>query len=109
MAGRIILLSFSWLLLAAHFSRADLNILMVISLLIPLILIIRKRWALITVQLLTIAGALEWIRTTWILAVSRISDGEEWARMAIILVSVSIITFIAALLLNSKKVKKSYL
>ena len=105
---RIVLIAFSWLLLAAHFSRANLAILAIISLLIPFILFIRKKWAHKILVILTILGAMEWVRTTWQLINSRIESGEDWKRMAIILFSVAIFTLFSAILLNSKRIREKY-
>lgn len=108
MTGRIILLSFSWLLIAAHFSRAENNLLVIISLAIPFLLFIKKRWSLVAVQVLTLCGALVWLFTTYNLIKSRIAVGEDWTRMAIILVAVAILTIVSGLLLGSAKIKERY-
>ena len=55
MVLRIILIAVSWLLLAAHFSRADINILALICLLAPFLLLVKKKWALKTLLILTSA------------------------------------------------------
>lgn len=101
-------MSFVWLILAAHFSRADNTLLMIFSLIVPLLLFIKKRWALLALQLLTLSGALVWLFTIWKLIKLRISMGEDWVRMASILFGVFLITLLAAVLLASPKVKKRY-
>jgi len=53
MIPRIILISITWLMIAAHFSRADNNILMIISLLVPFLLLIKRRLALLALKGLT--------------------------------------------------------
>lgn len=108
MVLRIIPVIIAWLLLAAHYSRADNIVFMILSLLIPFLLLLKKRWALISLQVLTYAGALVWVQTTIQYARQRAIDGEPWLRLAIILGTVAFFTLISALLLNSKKVKKTY-
>lgn len=98
MKTRVVLVITSWLLLAAHFSRADNTVLMICSLLVPFLLFITRKWALRIVQILTAAGALIWVDTTWQLIRRRIELGEEYGRMTIILLSVALFTLVAALL-----------
>ena len=106
---RIILTSFAWLLLAAHYSRADNPIFMILSLLIPFLFLIRKKWALLGLQILTYAGALIWIQSTVVYVKQRIMTGDDWIRLAAILLSVAAFTLISGILLNSKKIKDKYI
>ena len=108
MKTRLILIIISWLLLAAHFSRADNTILMICSLLVPFLLFIIRKWALRVVQILTVAGALIWVDTTWQLIQRRIEMGEEYGRMSVILLSVAIFTLVAAHLAGTGKMKEKY-
>ncbi|MBN1388463.1 MAG: hypothetical protein JW965_08465 [Bacteroidales bacterium] len=59
-------------------------------------------------MILTCAGSLVWIQTTIEYAKQRAVTAEAWTRLAIILGSVAIFTFITGLLLNSKKMKAFY-
>lgn len=106
MTGRIILIIFTWLLLAAHFSRADNTLLMILSLMAPLLLLIKRGWSLRILQGFTFAGAIVWIYTTWKLAEARISSGDDWIRMAVILTVVALITIAASILIGSGKARK---
>lgn len=108
MIVRIILTIIAWLLLAAHYSRADNLPLMILSLLIPFLFLIRRRWALLSLQILTYAGALVWIQTTIEYAHARALAGEPWLRLAIILGGVTLFTILTGLLLNSRKMYKTY-
>ncbi len=105
---RIILLSISWILLAAHFSRAKLNIIAVICLAVPFVLLIKKIWALKLLVILTVLGSLFWVYTTWQLISSRIESGDDWKGMAIILFAVAIFTLFSAFLINSPEIRKKY-
>lgn len=76
--------------------------------LVPFLLLVKKKWALKSLVILTILGALEWLRTTWQLINSRMESGDDWKRMAVILFSVALFTMFSGMLLNSKKVRDKY-
>lgn len=99
---------FSFLLLAAHFSRQQMNILAIISLVFPLFLFIRKKEILYFLQIILFIGSAEWIRSTLAYVNQRINMGEDWLRLAIILFSVALIAIVSALLLSTKRVKNAY-
>ncbi|MCK5065925.1 MAG: hypothetical protein KAR16_00740 [Bacteroidales bacterium] len=101
-----VLLSFG--LLAAHFSRADLFPLVVISLVIPLLLLVRKAWVARTIQILLLLGAAEWIRSMFGYIEVRKSIGEDWGRLAIILIIVALLTACSGLVFRGKSLKRRY-
>ena len=101
-----VLLSFG--LLAAHFSRADLFPLVILSLLIPFLLLIRKAWVARSIQVLLLLGAAEWIRAMFGYIEVRKSIGEDWGRLAIILVTVAVLTACAGLVFRGKSLKLRY-
>ena len=101
-----VLLSFG--LLAAHFSRADLFPLVVISLVIPLLLLVRKAWVARTIQILLLLGAMEWIRSMFGYIEVRKSVGEDWGRLAIILIIVALLTACSGLVFRGKSLKLRY-
>ena len=105
---RIILSSFSFLLLAAHFSRADNTILIFVSLLAPFLFFYRKSITLIIIQLLSYAGAVIWLVTMYGYIQERIEVGRSWTVLLIILTSVALFTALSGVLLNSKKIKEKY-
>ena len=82
-----------------------MNILAVVSLLLPFLLLVRTKWATFILQLSLFAGSAEWVRSTLAYIRIRISLEEDWLRLAIILFSVALITFISAMLLSSKAVR----
>jgi len=106
---RIILTTISFLLLGAHFDRAGFFAIMIICLLIPFLLFIKKRYILTFIQIILYFGAIEWVRTIVIIAKLRIEIDQEWIKMAIILGVVAIFTAISGILLNSQKIKMTYL
>ena len=102
-----VILSFG--LLAAHFSRANMFPLVILSLLIPFLLLIKRAWVARSIQLLLLLGALEWIRSMFGYIEVRKSMGEDWGRLAIILVTVAVLTACAGLVFRGKSLKKRYL
>ena len=105
---RLLPVILSYGLLAAHFSRADLFPLVLVSLAIPLLLLIKKAWAARTIQLLLLAGAAEWIRAMFGYIAIRKETGEDWTRLAIILIAVALLTACSALVFRGKSLKKRY-
>ncbi len=95
-------------LLAAHFSRAGMFPFVILSLLIPLLLLVRKPWVPRTMQGLLLLGALEWIRAMLGYIEIRKSIGDDWGRLAIILVVVALLTLSAGLVFRGKSLKKLY-
>jgi len=99
---------FSSLLLAAHFSRVDLKMIALLCLLFPLILWIKRRWALRIFQAYLVIGAGVWIQRTLALKSLRIAAGEPWLQMVLILCGVALFTLISAAVMEKKNVKGRY-
>ena len=95
-------------LLAAHFSRANMPPAVVVSLIIPLLLLIRKPWIAWSIQILLVLGAVEWIRSMFEYIQVRKEIGEDWGRLAIILVTVALLTACSGLVFRGKSLKKRY-
>jgi len=108
MVRRIIPFILSVIVLAAHFLRFANFPMMIFTLAIPFLLFIKKRWALLTVQALTIAGGLFWVKVAidnlWL----RLAVGEPWLRMVVILLAVSLFTFWSAWLLSHPSIAEKY-
>ena len=105
---RYIPIIFAAVLLAAHFLRSYSLLLMVLCLLAPFLLLIKKRWSLLTLQLLTIPAALIWLFTLSEIIQQRIFEQRSWTASAIILGVVTLFTLWAGWLLNSGTVKEPY-
>jgi len=105
---RLVPLIIAFLLLGAHFLRSDHMILAVVSLLAPLLLLIKKRWILLFLKWLAYSGAIVWIQTAFSLVHQRRMAGVPWVRMLLILSGVSALTLFAGYLLNSDIVKQRY-
>ena len=105
---RLIPVILSFGLLAAHFSRANLFPLVIVSLLIPFLLLIRKAWAARGIQIGLVLGALEWIRSMFGYIEIRKAMGDDWGRLAIILVAVALLTACSGLVFRGKSLKLRY-
>jgi hypothetical protein len=98
----------SFLLLGAHFLHHGSIPLLVVSLLIPLTMWIRRPWIARAVQVLLLLATLEWVVTAWGLAQDRIAMHEPWTRMAIILGAVALWTACSALLFQTPPLRRHY-
>ena len=98
----------SALLIAAHFLRRGETMLVVACLVLPLLLIVPRRWALRTVQVGLLAAAARWTATAVALVGQRTAAGESWARLALILGAVVALALGAAVLLQGKSVLRRY-
>lgn len=90
----------SALLLAAHFLRAGDLPGMALSLVFPVLLLARRSWAVRTVQACLLVAAGTWTVTAVEVARMRIAEGRPWVRMACILTAVTLLTLVAAWLLQ---------
>jgi hypothetical protein len=91
----------SFVVLAAHFARAGETALAVTVLLLPLLLVLRRRWGARAVELALVLGAIEWIRTTLSLVDLRRAHGLPWLRLVAILGAVAAVTLASALFVES--------
>ena len=94
--------------LGAHFMRYDHVIGVAGSLALIAILLLRQSWVARLVQVALVLGALEWLRTLYSLAQVRAAMGEPSTRMVLILGSVALVTFVSALLFQTRPLKKVY-
>jgi len=106
---RITLLTVAAILIAAHFLRTSAIISMLICLAAPFILLIKKRWSLLTVQGLTVVAAIVWVFTLNGIIQQRVFEGRSWTASGIILGVVAGYTLLTGWLLNSPLVKEKYL
>ena len=98
----------SSLLIAAHFMRAELMPVTFICLAVPFVLLFPRRWAARIMQAFLILSALEWVRTLLALAEFRVQMGQQWTRMAAILLAVTLLTAGSAYVFFTKPLKKRY-
>ena len=106
---RLLPVVLSALLLAAHFFRMESPVLVVLALVIPFVLFIKRPWAARLVQVALVVGAMEWIRTLVMLVARRQEEGEPWTRLAIILAVVALFTASSALPFSvSRSVRRTF-
>ncbi len=98
----------SFLLLAAHFTRAGQTMLVVVTLLLPLMLFFKKGWVVRVVQLALVAGAVEWLRTLMVFQAIRVEHGLPWVRLAVIIGGVALFTGCSALVFFHKSLQRKY-
>ena len=103
-----IIVVLSLLVLGAHFMRYGNDIGVALSVAPIALLFVRKPWAARVVQVILVLGAIEWATTLVGLVQMRMAQGEPWTRMAIILGVVIVVTAIAALLFETKAMKRIY-
>jgi hypothetical protein len=108
-AIRLLPVILSFLLLGAHFYRAGLEIAAVLCLALPFLLLLRKAWVPRLLQVVLVLGALEWLRSLYVLAAMRIAFEQPWTRLAFILVAVALFTGLSGLVFRRSKLRARYL
>ncbi|MCF6335006.1 MAG: hypothetical protein L3J12_04635 [Spirochaetales bacterium] len=81
---------------------------MIILLLFPIILILKKTVAVRLIQIVLLLGTVEWIRTTVSTIIFREHYQQPWGRYLIIMASVSLFTLISTLVFYSKNLRARY-
>ena len=95
----------AFLLLSAHFYRADNPLGLWVSLLAIVLVFVRRPWAARAMQVLLVLGALEWLRSAIALAQARSDAGQPFLRLAFILGAVFLLTALSALVVQTKRLK----
>lgn len=98
----------SLVVLGAHFMRYGNTIGVVGAIVLIGLLVVRRPWVPRLVQVALIVGALEWVRTLYMLVQARMALGQPATRMVVILGIVALVTFVSALLFQSSTLKKIY-
>lgn len=98
----------SALIMAAHFFRIRLDLIVVLSICFPFLLLFKTKWAVRLVQIILLLGAIEWIRTIYLLVNERITTGEPWIRLVIILGIVALFTGFSSLVFKIRSIKERY-
>jgi len=96
------------LLLGAHFLRGGSYAVAALCAGAPLLLRYRRRWPLILLQIFTYGPSAVWIITAIHLLGQRQLEGRPWTAGALILGAVALLTCVAGLLLNSRKITERY-
>lgn len=108
MVARILLYVVTALLIGAHFVRLGNMIGVALSVVTPLLFLVRQRWNLLLLQGLAFVAAAIWLWTAWQIAAMRVSFGQPWLRAVLILVVVAAISALAGALLHSSSVQPHY-
>lgn len=98
----------SFLLIAAHFLRASHFLLVGLALILPCLLLVRRRWVARTLQLALAFAALEWVRTAVVICRERMALGEPCLRTVLILGAVIALTLGSAVIFYSPTMRKRY-
>jgi len=98
----------AFVLLAAHFLRESSMVVMALCLLVPLLMLLRRRWVARLMQAALLAGAVEWLVTLGHLMELRRAAGEPWMRMAAILGVVALFTALGALTFQSSPMRQRF-
>ena len=98
----------SFLVLGAHFLRSGHFVLVALALVLTALLFVRRSWAPRVVQAALVLGAVEWIRTMVELVKRRTAAGEPFVRLVVILGGVALVAVLAALLLQTARVRRWY-
>ena len=98
----------SLVVLGAHCMRYGNSIGVTAAVVLIALLFVRQPWVARLMQTVLILGALEWVRTLYVLVQVRAALGEPFIRMIVILGVVAAVTFCSALLFQSQALKKIY-
>ena len=107
-AIRLLPVMLSFLLLAAHFYRGGLPLVSAVCLAVPLLLFLRKARVPRLFQLLLVLGALEWLRSIYVLVSMRITFEQPWTRLALILGTVALFTLLSGLVFRNAALQRFY-
>lgn len=94
--------------LAAHFFRAGTWWLALASAVLIALLAVPRAWVARLVQACLLVGSVEWAWTAVALVQQRIALGQPWARLAVILGAVALLTAVSVLVFRSVRLKARY-
>jgi predicted membrane metal-binding protein len=98
----------SLLVLGAHFLRSGQMLMVGACLALILLLLVRSRWVPRLIQVVLLLGSIEWLLTLYTFADQRMTYGQPWLRMAIILGCVALFTGASAFVFRNRQLKKYY-
>jgi hypothetical protein len=106
--ARLVLPVLACVLLAAHFYRAGLLPLALLSAVLPLLLAVPRPWAARAMQSALLLGAFEWLRTLAVFSAARIAMGQPVLRLVAILLAVALFTAASALVFRNARLRARY-
>ena len=107
-ALRLLAPAIALLVLAAHFWRAQWWPLAAICVVLVGLLALRRPWVARLVQTALMLGTIEWLRTLAALAATRMSLGQPYTRMSLILGAVALATLASALVFRTGALRERY-
>jgi len=96
------------ILLAAHFSRANNDVLAFITLLVPFLLFIKQKWVIHTLEIIAYLSAFVWLFGAYQYIQIRIAAGEDWIRLLVIMGVVALYSAWSGFFLRSPRINKVY-
>jgi hypothetical protein len=105
---RLLPVLFGCLLLAAHFLRGGSTIMMMVCLAFPLLLLVRRPWIPLLMQLGMFLGSLVWIRTLLGQVSARQASGVPVTRYVAIMAGVALFTGVSALVFMQPALRRRY-
>ena len=105
---RLLPVILSLLLLGAHFSRQNLEPLILLPVVLLGLLFVRQPWVANLTRVVLALASLEWLRTAVVLILQRQSLEMPWGRLAVILGAVSLFTLASALVFRSAALRDRY-
>lgn len=106
---RLLPIILSYLLMAAHLFRGQHYLLVALAALMPALLLIPRLWVARVMQLGLVISAAEWLRTMAMLMQERITLGQPYVRMGLILGGVAIFTIGSAFTFYSAALGRRYM
>ncbi|OIQ72316.1 hypothetical protein GALL_460580 [mine drainage metagenome] len=98
----------SFLLLAAHFYRANQFLLVAVPLLMLALMALRRRWVPLVLQLALVLGSLEWLRTLVELVMERRAFGQPFLRLSLILGGVALAALLSCLVFRAARLRAHF-
>ena len=95
-------------LLAAHYYRAGSTPMVAACLVLLALLAWPRAWVARLVQLSLLAGAAQWLWTTFGFVQQRLALGLPWMRLALILGGVALLTAASALVFRHPRLRRRY-
>ena len=99
----------SFLILAAHWLRAQNPLFAVASMAMCILLLVPRPWVARVAQTVLLLSSVVWGLTTYHIAQERMAEGKDWKRSAIILLSVGAFSLLAAALFHTRRLRTRYL
>ncbi|MGE5345601.1 MAG: hypothetical protein ACM3JH_06585 [Acidithiobacillales bacterium] len=98
----------SLLVLGAHFFRSAEYAIVALCIALVALVSVRRWWAARALQAALFLGAAEWLRTMTGLVHLRRSLDLPWARLAVILGAVALLTVVSALMFETARLRERY-